>query len=145
MSSYKSFEIACLAVGIESLMRPEFQFHPSRRWRFDYYFEKDGQKIAVEVEGGAWTGGRHTSGAGFIGDMEKYNTAASMGITVIRFTPSQINGQPIAVANIVKKWLNGESATNDLIDLYAFLKRNKAKKVAAKKQPKLKQAPEIPF
>jgi len=38
----------------------------------------------VEVEGGIWIacGRRHTIGKGYIGGMEKYNSAAIMGFTV---------------------------------------------------------------
>lgn len=63
----------------------EFKFHPIRKWRFDYAIPA--HKIAVEVEGGVWTGGRHTSPKGFLGDMEKYNTATLMGWRVFRTTP----------------------------------------------------------
>lgn len=65
----------------------EYRFHPVRRWRFDYAFPE--LKVAIEVEGAVWTKGRHTRGAGYIKDMEKYNTAAMMGWTVIRVTPQQ--------------------------------------------------------
>ena len=65
----------------------EFRFHPTRRWRFDYAFPE--LKIAVEVEGGVYIQGRHTRGSGFIKDMEKYNTAASMGWTILRVTPDE--------------------------------------------------------
>ena len=63
----------------------EHRFHPVRKWRFDYAWPE--LKIALEVEGGAWTGGRHTTGKGFVADMEKYNTAAALGWRVIRTTP----------------------------------------------------------
>jgi very-short-patch-repair endonuclease len=66
----------------------EFKFHPTRRWRFDYAWPE--QKLAVEIEGGAFTNGRHTRGAGFIKDMEKYNAAAAAGWRVLRYTPSQV-------------------------------------------------------
>lgn len=66
----------------------EYPFHPERRWRFDYAWPD--QKIAIEVEGGIWTGGRHTSQGGFIGDMEKYTEAAVMGWCVIRITPKAL-------------------------------------------------------
>lgn len=70
----------------------EIKFHPVRRWRFDFaWIDK---KIALEVEGGVFTGGRHTRGKGFMNDMEKYNNAALLGWTVIRCTPTQLkNGQ----------------------------------------------------
>lgn len=64
----------------------EFYFHPKRRWRFDYACPE--LKIALEVEGGVWTGGRHTRGLGFLKDMEKYNTATTMGWRILRCTPS---------------------------------------------------------
>ncbi|EJW93329.1 hypothetical protein EVA_18564, partial [gut metagenome] len=66
----------------------EFKFHPTRRWRFDYALPE--YKIALEVEGGVWTGGRHTSPKGFLGDMEKYNTATLMGWRVLRTTPDEL-------------------------------------------------------
>lgn len=63
----------------------EYKFHPRRRWRFDYALPE--HKIAIEVEGGVWTRGRHITPKGFLNDMEKYNTAASMGWIVLRITP----------------------------------------------------------
>ena len=66
----------------------EHKFHPTRRWRFDYAWPD--QKIALEQEGGVWRGGRHTSGAGFVKDMEKYNTATLLGWRIIRGTPQQV-------------------------------------------------------
>lgn len=67
----------------------EYRFHPVRRWRFDYCCPD--LKIAVEIEGGAFTNGRHTRGKGFIADMEKYNNAVLLGYKLLRFTPSQKN------------------------------------------------------
>ena len=64
----------------------ELRFHPVRRWRFDYAWEA--QKVALEVEGGVWTRGRHTRGAGFLRDVSKYNEAALMGWLVLRTTPA---------------------------------------------------------
>lgn len=64
----------------------EFKFHDTRRWRLDYCIPS--MKIAIEIEGGVWTGGRHTSGAGFMKDMEKYNACSSLGYHLFRFTPT---------------------------------------------------------
>ena len=66
----------------------EFRFHPKRLWRFDYAIPE--HKIALEVEGGVWTGGRHTRPQGFLGDIEKYNTATLMGWRLLRTTPSEL-------------------------------------------------------
>jgi very-short-patch-repair endonuclease len=66
----------------------EYRFHPQRMWRFDYAMPE--HRIALEVEGGVWTGGRHTSPKGFLGDMEKYNTATLMGWRVFRTTPDAL-------------------------------------------------------
>ena len=70
------FTIICKTdLGVECVK--EFKFHTERRWRFDYAIPQ--YKIALEVEGGVWTQGRHTRPQGFLGDMEKYNNAALLG------------------------------------------------------------------
>ena len=69
--------------------RREHRFHPTRRWRFDLAWPD--ALVAVEVEGGAYSGGRHTRGKGFEGDCEKYNEASLDGWTLIRVTPKMIN------------------------------------------------------
>ncbi len=59
-----------------------------RRWRFDFAWPD--RKLAVEVEGGVWTSGRHVRGKGYLGDMTKYNRASALGWTMLRFTPDQV-------------------------------------------------------
>lgn len=72
----------------------EYRFHETRKWRVDFAFEK--QRVAVEVEGGAWTGGRHTRGAGFEADVEKYNALTLAGWRLLRFTGKAIkSGQAL--------------------------------------------------
>jgi very-short-patch-repair endonuclease len=72
----------------------EVRFHNKRKWRFDYAMPD--LKLAVEFEGGHWSGGRHTRGAGYIADLEKYNTAALLGWCVIRVTDKEVrSGQAI--------------------------------------------------
>jgi hypothetical protein len=66
----------------------EYRFHPTRKWRFDWAWPD--RMVALEIEGGAWTGGRHTRGKGFVADMEKYNAAALAGWRVLRVTPQQV-------------------------------------------------------
>jgi hypothetical protein len=66
----------------------EYRFAPPRRWRFDYAWPL--HRVALEVEGGAFAGGRHTRGAGFRNDLEKYNTATAAGWRVFRVLPEQL-------------------------------------------------------
>lgn len=65
----------------------ELQFHPDRKWRFDYAFPS--RKIAIEIDGAIWTLGRHNRPRGYLNDMEKLNTAASMGWLVLRFSTDE--------------------------------------------------------
>lgn len=92
------FLALCAQVGLPC-PDAEFRFDPKRRWRFDYAWQVNVQtktpgfaiaKVALEVEGGIHTGGRHTRGRGFEKDMEKYNAAALAGWVVVRCTPSTL-------------------------------------------------------
>lgn len=76
----------------------EYKFHPSRKWRFDYCWPE--LRVALEVEGGVFSGGRHTRGAGFLRDMTKYNEAARLGWVVVRTVPSKL-AKPATVKLIV--------------------------------------------
>jgi hypothetical protein len=94
-----SLELEFLAtVRLMSLPEPEeeYRFMPPRRYRFDFAYPE--KKIAVEVEGGTWTGGRHTRGKGFESDCRKYNFAALQGWRVFQFTGSMIRSYEAAKA-----------------------------------------------
>lgn len=66
----------------------EYRFAPPRRWRFDYAWP--GLRLALEVEGGTWSRGRHTRGRGYANDCEKYNAAALAGWRVLRVTTDMV-------------------------------------------------------
>lgn len=87
----------------------EFAFAPPRKWRADYFWPRStvaigmegggwflNARVALEIEGGVFTGGRHTRGVGFLKDCEKYNTMAAMGIRLIRLTPKQLENGELA-------------------------------------------------
>lgn len=65
----------------------EYRFAPPRRWRADFRI----RDVLVEVEGGAWSGGRHVRGAGFEADCEKYCEAVVLGYRVLRVTPAMVD------------------------------------------------------
>ena len=76
----------------------EVRFHPSRMWRFDYCHLAT--RTAIELEGGAYSRGRHTRGAGFIEDCHKYNAAARLGYTVFRIATGMV--QPDTLSEIIE-------------------------------------------
>ena len=91
--------VPLLLMQIKALQLPEpiveLKFHPSRAWRFDVAFL--GAKVAVEVDGGVFTGGRHARGAGIEGDHEKVNEGILRGWTIYRVTPRHVkNGKAAA-------------------------------------------------
>ena len=57
--------------------------------------------VALEVEGGAYTNGRHTRGAGFVADMTKYNEATANGWLVLRCVPKDL--QSLDTIHIIQR------------------------------------------
>lgn len=97
-----AFTLLCRShMGVECVK--EYRFYQPRRWRFDYAIPRF--KIAVEVEGGVWTGGRHIRPKGFLGDIEKYNTAALLGWRVFRTTPDKLLSNSTLL--LLKNAING--------------------------------------
>jgi len=66
----------------------EYKFHPTRKWRIDLAWPEE--KLAVEIEGGVWSKGRHIRPKGFLGDLKKYNTLTILGWALLRITPQQV-------------------------------------------------------
>lgn len=92
-----------LAYQIRAINLPEpvreHKFHDTRKWRMDFAWPD--RKLCVEVEGGVYSGGRHTRGSGFERDIEKYNTATLMGWSVFRFSPSFVkSGEALKMIEI---------------------------------------------
>lgn len=79
-----------------------------RRWRFDLAFES--LQLAIEVDGGLFSGGRHSRGAGIVKDNEKINAATLLGWRVLRVSTQQVtNGYAatlvrFALVSAAKGW-----------------------------------------
>ena len=100
----------------------EYKFHPMRKWRIDYAWPDI--KLAVEIEGGfrggevvtcdrcksvvrrkdsdgvmrvVRLGGAHV-GARYESDLEKYNTLAADGWTLLRYLPGNVDFRQVANA-----------------------------------------------
>ena len=89
-----------------------FARHLGRRWRFDFAWPD--RLLAVEVDGGAWVpgGGRHTRGAGFAADHDKFNRATLLGWRVLRFTARHL-ADGSALADLAEALGNQVRSRND--------------------------------
>lgn len=100
------FRALCRRSGVPE---PVTEYHfakPERVWRFDFAWLD--AKVALEVEGGIWTQGRHTRGAGFLGDIAKYNRATELGWSVFRTTPSELD--TISTLTMISRAIKGRTA-----------------------------------
>lgn len=89
-------EVSPLAAEFEQLWRylkgpelvKEYRFHAERKWRADYCHEAS--RTLIELEGGTWSGGRHTRGQGYADDCAKYNAALVMRYGVFRLATGMV-------------------------------------------------------
>ena len=89
LSAEDLLEMQLAVHGLSDGWVREHKFLDTRRFRFD--FANPALKLAVEIDGGAWIGGRHTRGLGIESDHEKQNLAVLAGWRVLRFTPRAVN------------------------------------------------------
>lgn len=86
----REFRAWCRANGLPKAW-PEYYFAKEthhRDWRFDWaWTDVDGTGgVALEIEGGIHSNGRHVRGKGYEADMEKYSVATTLGWRLIRVT-----------------------------------------------------------
>lgn len=77
-------------IGLCKLPMPEeeYRFLKDRRFRFDFAWPS--LMLAVEVQGGIWVKGGHSTGTGITRDAKKANLARMHGWTLLIFTPEMI-------------------------------------------------------
>jgi very-short-patch-repair endonuclease len=80
------FALLLRALGLEHRFTRELRFCASRNFKADFADVKN--RIIVELEGGVWKrgGGGHNRGKGYKSNCEKYNIAATLGYSVLRYT-----------------------------------------------------------
>jgi len=86
--------------------QPEYRFHSCRKWRIDYAWSD--VKLAVELEGGVYSRGRHVRPKGFLGDIEKYNMLTELGWHLLRYQPKKVNYDQINRVYVNLKFNNKE-------------------------------------
>lgn len=78
------FKACCRAAGLPVPV-DEYQFHETRKWRFDFAWPV--QKVALEIDGGNFIGGAHVNGARIRKTHEKENEAQAMGWRIFHTMP----------------------------------------------------------
>ena len=76
----------------------EYQFHETRKWRFDFCYVQE--RVAIEYQGLNWKrdgdNSGHQSVAGLMRDFEKFTEASLMGWKLILITAESVNsGQAV--------------------------------------------------
>ena len=93
------------------LPRPvmQHQFHPHRKWRFDFAWVAvsggcavQSIKLAVEIDGGSFMYGGHNRGAQQQKDYEKMNHAVKLGWRVLRFNTADMKDPETVVTFVAE-------------------------------------------
>ena len=109
----REYQFCADVVGHGPGIRQRLKEAGLKAWRFDLAW-KD-VMLAVECEGGAFVGGRHTRGVGFSDDLIKYGTAMEQGWIVYRCDQKMIkSGQ--AIDQIIRVYARQSAITNQLIE-----------------------------
>jgi len=78
-------------INPDILLIAEYKFLAKRKFRFD--FAHLSSKVAIELQGGIWSRGRHSGGAGQEKDFEKFNLAALDGWFVFQLSHAMITDE----------------------------------------------------
>jgi len=106
----RTFDYHWRILGDGSEAEKQYRFHPTRRWKFDNAWPDE--MVAVELEGGIFTRGRHTRGQGFHNDCDKYNAAQRLGGVVLRYTTLHMD-DPQSMIDEITDVLNARRNEND--------------------------------
>jgi very-short-patch-repair endonuclease len=80
--------------GLTEGMETEYHAIPGRRYRWDIAWPA--QRLLVEIQGGIWSKGGHSTGVGITRDVEKANMAVWAGWRILAVTGNHIkSGQAL--------------------------------------------------
>ena len=103
----EDFLFQCRSAGFPEPER-EYKFHPTRRWRLDFFWSAEKTNshfsVAMEIEGGTWIKGRHVTGSGVEKDIEKYSQLVEYPIIPCTLCGSQDGLQRQIIKNMMTKW-----------------------------------------
>ncbi len=91
------------AINVPFEREVQFAKESGRKWRADFVVRQIRiilgshpptpmiiPPLLIEIDGGAYSGGRHVRGAGYAADIEKFNAAVLLGYRVLHFLPEQV-------------------------------------------------------
>jgi len=88
---------------------PECKLVAGRKWAYDWACAE--LRLAIELHGGTWVGGRHTRGAGFQNDRHKMNAAQILAWNVLEFTTEDVlRGR---AQEAIQQWLTLQSGNRN--------------------------------
>lgn len=105
----------------------QVKFIDTRRWAFDLAWPQS--KVAVELDGAVWAGGRHTRGAGFIADTEKLNAATLLGWRVLRFPAHEVKARPAWIIEIISRLINNSASAGLVSELFLTKKQRQLNEI----------------
>lgn len=100
-----------LDISIRAMLQEDYPYawhseylFSHRNFRFDYALPT--KKIAIEIQGGTWTQGKHTRGKGYQNDCEKLNLAQTLGWNVLWYTPQMLEESITVILEDIEQIMN---------------------------------------
>ena len=104
----REYRFAMHHVGAGPCIRARLLKAGLKDWRADFAYPSS--MLLIEVEGGGWSGGRHTRGAGFEEDLIKYQAAMRLGYNVYRCSGAMVKSGDALKTIEILMWMRDEAA-----------------------------------